>query len=98
MRLALSMGEVDPGALLARMTSSQMTEWQAYFAEDPWGEERADLRAAIGHALYANAHRDPAQQQKPYRPADFMPYHRREPERPASLWARITQSFKKMRK
>ena len=98
MRLALSMGEVDPGALAARLTSSQMTEWQAYFAEDPWGEERADLRSAILASLFANAHRDPAQHSEPYRPVDFMPYHRREPERPESLWARITHAFKRMGK
>jgi len=92
------MGEADPDALLTRMTSSQLTEWQALFAEDPWGEERADLRAAIGHAMYANAHRDAAQHPEPYRPVDFMPYHRREPERPESLWARLAQTFDRLKR
>ena len=80
------------------MTSGQFTEWQAYFAEDPWGEERADLRSGILASLFAEAHRDAAKRPEPFRPVDFMPYHRREPERPENLWARLMQTFNRMGK
>lgn len=99
MRLALSMGEPDLDAFAARITSGQLTEWQAYFAEEPWGEERADLRSGILASTIANwSGKVLREGEKPMTPRDFMPYHRREPERPESLWARITQTFKRMGK
>lgn len=39
--------------MLRRLTVRQFLEWKAYFALEPWGEERADQRtAAIERALY----------------------------------------------
>lgn len=77
------------------MPSSLLTEWQAYFAEEPWGEERADLRMAIGWALLANVHRDQRRRPEPYKPSDFMPYTRRElaRENPQRLWERLMRAF-----
>ena len=67
------MGEVDVDALLARLSSRQISEWMAYYALDPFGEERADLRAAMVMALLANINRDPERRKEPYTPEEFMP-------------------------
>lgn len=45
--------------------------WQAAYALDPWGEDRADLRAGIVAALTANIHR--GSEVQPFKPSDFMP-------------------------
>lgn len=75
-RLALAIG-CTIRELEARMDSREFAEWEAYFAIEPWGEERADLRAALLTCLTANLNRKKGA--PPYRPADFMPY--REPEK-----------------
>lgn len=54
--------------------------WAALQRVDPWGEARADLRAAIGHALFANANRDPSRRSAPYSAREFMPYMPMDPE------------------
>ena len=54
--------------------------WAALREVNPWGPMRADQRAAIGHALFANAHRDPARRSMPFRPREFMPYLPMDPE------------------
>ena len=59
--------------MLARMSSRELTEWMAYFTIEPWGEERADLRAGIVASVIANVNRDPRKRPRPYRPEDFMP-------------------------
>lgn len=60
---------------------------------NPWGEERADLRAALGHSLLFNINRD-AKKGPARPPSDFMPYLWREPEAPApNLSARLLESF-----
>lgn len=62
--------------MLAEMTSTQFAEWMAYAQLEPWGEDRADLRAGIVAATMANSMR--GKKGKPFKPADFMP--RFEPE------------------
>ena len=52
------------------MTAGQLREWMSYYAMEPWGEERADLRAGIVASTVANVHRGRAHA---FRPADFMP-------------------------
>lgn len=42
----------------------------AYYVVDPWGEERADLRAGIIASTTANVM---GGSKEPLRPADFMP-------------------------
>ena len=44
-----------------------------FYEIDPWGDERADLRVAIGHSLLANVNRDP-KKTGAFEPYDFMPY------------------------
>lgn len=76
-RLALALGIPDVDGMLARMSARQFAEWEAYYAQEPWGELRADLRAGIVASTLANVHRrarTPA-----FSPQDFMPYAPRAP-------------------
>jgi hypothetical protein len=57
--------------MLAEMTSTQFAEWMAYAQLEPWGEERADLRAGIVASTVANSMR--GKKGKPFKPADFIP-------------------------
>jgi hypothetical protein len=61
------------GELLERIDSRELSEWQIYFDMEPFGEERADLRAGIVAATIANVNRDAKRRKKPFRPQDFMP-------------------------
>ncbi len=67
------MGEADVDALLDRLPADLFMEWQAYYQIEPWGEDRADLRAGIVASVIANTHRDARRKPEPYQPADFMP-------------------------
>jgi hypothetical protein len=58
--------------MLAEMPASLWWEWIAYSRVEPFGEERADLRAGIIASVIANAHRD-RKRGKTFRPSDFMP-------------------------
>lgn len=60
------------GELLTRVTSAELTEWQAYEEiAGTFGPERADLHAGIVAATIANVNRPKG---KPAaKPADFMP-------------------------
>ena len=52
----------------------------AYAGLEPFGEERADLRAGIVASTVANAARDPKTQREPFTPYEFMPkYETTEP-------------------
>jgi hypothetical protein len=64
------------GELLHRMSASELAYWAAYFDQEPWGEERADLRSAIVASTIANVNRGKGR--KPFRPRDFMPFAPRE--------------------
>lgn len=55
--------------LLGRMDSRELSEWSAYYGLNPWGPERADLRAGTVAAIVANCHTTDTT----YRPSDFMP-------------------------
>jgi hypothetical protein len=57
--------------LLSRSSSRELAEWNAYYGLEPFGEERADLRAGIVAATLANVFREKSA--KAYKPVDFMP-------------------------
>jgi hypothetical protein len=64
--------------LLERVSSRELTEWQAYErVAGPLGPARADVQAAIVAATVANANRTKGQ---PATPADFIPTWDRKPE------------------
>ena len=57
--------------LLAKMPSSEFTEWAVIYSIDPWGETRADLRAGIIASTTANVHRGKGK--KAYAADEFIP-------------------------
>ena len=70
------------------ISSREFAEWLAYNRLEPWGQERADLRAAIIAATVANCNR--GSDTRPFAAKDFMPDFSR-PEGPddADLEARV---------
>ena len=57
---------------LARISSKEITEWQAFFQLEPQGAIWENLLAAMQMTLLANVNRDPKKKQTPFVPADFM--------------------------
>ena len=62
------------------MTSSQLSEWEAYDKLDPIGEWRWEFSIANLMALIANVNRDIKKAPNPYKPLDFMPQWDKEHE------------------
>lgn len=58
--------------LLARIDSRELSEWMAYYELNPFGTVRDDLQAGIIASTIANVNR--GKSDKPFAPADFMPY------------------------
>ena len=84
-RLALKAGGryiVNPHALRDEMSGEDWLAWQHYYSLEPWGEERADLRAGMIAAVIAETNRDKKKRHKPYTPADFMPDFDKPPPQP----------------
>jgi len=54
-----------------QISSREFAEWIAYSTIEPFGEERADLRAGIIASVIANVNRGKGH--APYKPRDFMP-------------------------
>jgi hypothetical protein len=64
--------------LLARISSAEFTEWMAFDAIDPFGDERADLRAGVIASVTANHSMNPPEKWR--KPSDFMLFaDKREP-------------------
>jgi len=78
-RLALALGRADPDALLAELPQRTLLEWIAYYELEPWGEDRADVRAAIVASTVYNVARGRGRARPP---RDFLAY--RPPPRPMS--------------
>ena len=58
--------------LLDSISSSELSEWMAFDAIEPFGEPRADLRAGLVCASVVNHSMAPPKE--PARPLDFMPF------------------------
>lgn len=52
------------------MSASEYLEWQEYYSLEPFGEERADLRAGIIASTIYNVNRG---KNRALKPEDFMP-------------------------
>lgn len=52
------------------MTMTEIRGWMSYYECEPWGEDRADLRAGIIASTVANSYRSRGPVLKP---GDFMP-------------------------
>lgn len=61
--------------LLNDLDADEFHEWMAFYAIDPWDEQRADLRAGVIASVIANVNSKRAK----FKPSDFMP--RYEPKR-----------------
>lgn len=46
---------LHPDHLVNALTAEQLLEWWDVYQAEPWGETRADMRAAAGLALYAGS-------------------------------------------
>lgn len=79
-RLALALRQLNPDVMLAMMPYRTYQDWMTYSELEPFGEERADLRAGIVAATIANC-----LARKKGRPAfrvtDFMPKFDQPPRR-----------------
>ena len=58
--------------MLGEMTTEQFFMWRVYFALEPFGERRRDLRTGTLAALIANTNRDPKRRAQPFKPEDFF--------------------------
>jgi hypothetical protein len=65
--------------LRRRMTYRELRLWIEAYGVEPWGEDRADLRAGIIASTTANCHRSKG---KPFRPSDFIPTFTPQRDRP----------------
>lgn len=77
-RLALALRESNPDVMLAKMPYRVYQDWMTYSELEPFGEERADLRAGIIATTIANCLA--RRKGKPaFRVKDFMPEFDRPP-------------------
>lgn len=74
------------------MSAQELTEWIAYDALEPIGEQRADLRAGIISATVANCHRAKGD---PFKPSDFMPFLDKPKQTPADVLAALRAQYQK---
>lgn len=72
--MGLKRGGQAPSEFLKRMRPSELGYFAALYRIDPWGEQRADLRAGIVASTMANINRDP-KKTPPFKATQFMPYH-----------------------
>jgi len=79
-RLALELGQPNPDAMLAEMPSRVFFDWMRHYRDEPFGEQRADLRMGIMTANILTAisslaaARAGKRRGQTFKPADFMPY------------------------
>lgn len=57
---------------MRNLDSAELTEWMAYYTIEPFGEQRADLRAGIIASTLVNMNR--AKSSKAVSPREFMPF------------------------
>lgn len=75
------------------ISATEFYEWQAYYELEPFGEERADLRAGIIAATIANVHR--GKRSRPYKPSDFMPEYEPRKDKPWQEMRAVMKSYAK---
>ena len=78
----------------AAVSAREFTLWAAFYQTEPWGEERADLRAGIiAHTVYAmNRGKGSAAMS----PAEFMPQFDRPAPNLAAVPAQLDAVFQGM--
>jgi hypothetical protein len=67
------MGRIDVDAMLAEMTATQLAEWEAFCALEPFGAQVEDHRAGIVASAVANFAGKTLRKGKELGPSDFFP-------------------------
>ncbi len=70
-KLALALGKTV-GQLSEEMSDKELHDWMAFYRLEPFGDERADLRAGIIASTVANSNRGKRGETR--KPTDFMPF------------------------
>jgi hypothetical protein len=81
-RLAREFGCPDVGRFLRELPWEDFKWWMAYYAIEPWGETRDDLRAGVVASAVYNVNRS-KQSDRVWSPADFLLTRPDEPARSA---------------
>ena len=83
---------------MAEMPAAEFAAWRVSYDIDPWGEELADVRSAVGHSI-ADSARQKANP-KPFK--DYMPfYYEPEDKRPGDpeagkkIWRALVSAWNK---
>ena len=84
--------------MLERMTWGELLEWREFYALEPWGDERADLRSGIVASILANTNRDPKKRPQPFEPTDFMPFYEKPKPSPQELAHKIRTALGRFRR
>lgn len=85
--MCLALGIPHPDYLLGLLTARQLADWEAYYGVEPFGDERADLRAGIVACTIANIHLKKGKD--PLSALDFMPFA----EKPRNVAAERLRKF-----
>ena len=89
--------------MLARISSRELSEWQAFNELEPFGEFSQEYRAGLIASMVANTARDEKKQPEPFQPVDFMRAGYKgdpeqveppEPPSPEALMERIDQAMR----
>lgn len=71
--------------LLSRVSSEELTEWQAYYAMEPFGQERGDLQAGVVASTVVNLFKEKGDE--PSQPSDFkLEFKPKKPEVDPDGW------------
>lgn len=86
---------MSPRKMLKELSLRELGQWAALWYVDPWGEERADRRAATVAYVVAETSRNSKTRSRPYRVEDFMPYLLKDKNaKNKDLSARLKAAFK----
>lgn|GEM_PF-819385 len=89
-RLLLTPGgahfRLNVDALLASLSASQITEWMAYAALEPFGPHREDQRAGVIAAAVLNSRFGRKAGDKGFKPEDLFPVLRADGAKPKQSW------------
>lgn len=90
--LALQLGYASPSRMLAEMRPSELGMWEALWAIDPWGPQRADVgHAMVAATVAAGLLKRPGNGR--FKLSDFMAYYEAPPADPEALSERIRAAF-----
>lgn len=78
----MQLGYIDVDKMLQEISADKFVEWMAFYELDPWGDQRADLRAAEHMAIVVNMNIPKGKKKVTIR--DFMHYAEQPDPKPMS--------------